>query len=211
MTVIYLRAGLYAEGPSDYRFLCPLLDRLIAELAASLFPASHEVGETLGIDTRVQGSRADRIAAAVAENIDACTVFVVHADGGGDPAGARQSAVDPGLARARDQVRLGFGAAACIPVRELEAWMLADSEPFRAILGRGVTPSLPEDPERDLDPKATLRRILGRMRGEPTRIYALFGELVRLDALRALPAFRDFEKDLTAALRSVDPLDHQDR
>ncbi len=37
--VIYLRAGLYAEGPTDYQFLRPLLDRLLNELAARALPA----------------------------------------------------------------------------------------------------------------------------------------------------------------------------
>jgi hypothetical protein len=27
--MIYLRAGLYAEGPTDYYFLLPLLDRML--------------------------------------------------------------------------------------------------------------------------------------------------------------------------------------
>jgi len=36
--VIYLSAGLYAEGPSDYQFLCPLVDRFMEEIAAALFP-----------------------------------------------------------------------------------------------------------------------------------------------------------------------------
>jgi len=40
--VIYLRAGLYAEGPSDYQFLRPLLDRLLNELAAPLFAGNYE-------------------------------------------------------------------------------------------------------------------------------------------------------------------------
>jgi hypothetical protein len=66
---VYLRAGLYAEGPSDYDFLLPLLDRLLPSLAASRFPGAFEVAESLGIDAPypAQGERAERIAAAIAD------------------------------------------------------------------------------------------------------------------------------------------------
>jgi hypothetical protein len=34
--MIYIRAGLYAEGPTDYDFLLPLLDRLLGDGGAAL-------------------------------------------------------------------------------------------------------------------------------------------------------------------------------
>lgn len=56
--MIYLRAGLYAEGPTDYHFLRPLLDRLLNDLAAPLFAGNYEIADTLGIDARVpRGTR----------------------------------------------------------------------------------------------------------------------------------------------------------
>src|SRR5262249_48336692 len=48
--VIYIRAGVYAEGPTDYDFLLPFLDRLLDTLAASLFAGAYEVASTAGID-----------------------------------------------------------------------------------------------------------------------------------------------------------------
>lgn len=36
--MIYLRAGLFAEGSSDYDFLLRLLNRLIEAIAAALYP-----------------------------------------------------------------------------------------------------------------------------------------------------------------------------
>lgn len=41
--MIYLRAGLYAEGPTDYDFLLPLINRLLREIAAQTFPGANEV------------------------------------------------------------------------------------------------------------------------------------------------------------------------
>jgi Domain of unknown function (DUF4276) len=206
--MIYIRAGVYAEGPTDYDFLLPLLDRLLDSLAASLFSGAYEVGSTAGIDApRVAGGgRAERIAAAVDDWWGACTLFVIHSDGAGDPASARENCVEPGVEAARSKrAELPLLVAACIPVREIEAWMLVDPEAFRTILGEGSEQACPADPEREIDPKATLRRILkeGGVRRPPERLYAFFGERVRLDALRSLPAFQVFEREIVTALRAL--------
>lgn len=207
--MIYLRAGLYAEGPSDYAILLRLIPRALDALGASLFPGACEVGDTLGIDapaSQKSTKRCDKIAAAVEANFDLCELFIIHSDGAGDPSAARRTCIDPGvyLAQAKHPDRL-LVAVACVPVREIEAWLLADAKPFRDLLGQGVNPALPADPERDLDPKATLRRILleGGARRGPESVYAFIGENVELKALRALPAYRAFEDDLTRAIHAV--------
>ncbi len=93
----------------------------------------------------------------------------------------------------------------CIPVREIEAWLLTDRDAFRALLGSGFDAELPAEPEREIDPKATLRKLLKESgaRCGLESIYALFGERVRIEALRSLPAFRAFEKELSDALELV--------
>jgi hypothetical protein len=210
--MIYLRAGLYAEGPTDYQFLRPLLDRLMDELAASSYAGQYELGECLGIDAPAGGSypdRADRIAAAVHAHRDECTLVVIHSDGAGDPVRARSEQVTPGIdaARARCADR-PVATAACIPVREIEAWMLADPDVF-LLVGSSTPPACPAEPEREVDPKATLDRLLAdsgarRRRQRPRdRAYALFGENVRLACLRRLPAFVSFETELASAIAEV--------
>lgn len=204
--MIYLRAGLYAEGPTDCAFLPPLLDRLMDELAASSFAGQYELGDCLCIDAphSTAADRADRIAAAIHEHWERCTVFIVHSDGAGDPDKARREQVDPGIdaARARRTDR-PVAAAACIPVREIEAWMLADPEVFRQIGGK-FPPGCPAAPESELDPKLTLRRLLkesGVRRPRPD--YAFFGANVRFECLRTLPAFVSFEQELSHAIEET--------
>jgi hypothetical protein len=177
-------------------------------MAAPLFPGAYEVGPTAGIDapSRVAGGRAERVAAAIDASWDACTLFVVHADGAGNPEGARRNNVEPGLVAARSaHPDRTIPAVACVPVREIEAWLLADPGVFHTILGGSSSPACPPDPEREIDPKATLRRILkdGGARRPPERMHAFFGERVRFDALRKLPAFQAFETDLLAALHEI--------
>jgi hypothetical protein len=141
-----------------------------------------------------------RIAAHWAE----CTLLIIHADGAGDPDEARRNCVTPGIEAARSKIP-DIVTAACIPVREIEAWMLADAEVFRTLLGGKSQPALPAEPEREADPKLTLGRILkeGGMRREPEELYRLFGEEVRFEALRTLPAFVAFESELSAAVQAV--------
>ncbi|MRG97089.1 DUF4276 family protein [Polyangium spumosum] len=203
---IYLCAALYAEGPSDYEFLSPLIRRVLDLLGNKLFPSRVDVAETIGIDAPrpYPAKRDDRIAAAVAEHWGAFTLLVIHADGAGDPDEARQTCVTPGTALAQ-QDHPSLVSVPCVPVRELEAWMLADMEAFHTLLGRGASPSLPADPEREADPKQTLRRILqaGDFRRGSERAHRLFGEEVRFEALRKLPAFQRFETDLSEAIQTI--------
>ncbi|MBA3547756.1 MAG: DUF4276 family protein [Nannocystis sp.] len=207
--MIYLRAALFAEGSSDYDFLLRLLNRLIEWIAAALYPGDYEVAETIGIDAPrplQKGKRADRIAAACIEYEGLFELLVIHADGDTDPHAARTERIEPGIAALHAVTReQPIVAVPCIPVREIEAWMLADAGAFQERLGSKVAPALPGDPEREGDPKAALQQILkdGGARRLPASIYAFFGERVALKTLRSLPAFQTFEAELTAAIREV--------
>jgi hypothetical protein len=108
--MIYHCAGLYAEGPTDYRFLCLLITRLVHDLCAG----SAYVADTAGIDApnSKRLRREERVAAAVDEYWEQCTLFIVHGDGAGDPEAARQHLIDPGIARARER-HPDLAAVAC--------------------------------------------------------------------------------------------------
>ena len=172
-------------------------------------PGQYELGECLGIDAPAGAyeNRAQRIAAAMHAHRDECTILIIHSDGAGDPERARREQVASGIeaVRARCADR-AVAAAACIPVREIEAWMLADPELF-SLVGRSTPPACPAEPERELDPKATLDRLLAdsgvRRRRGVSPVYALFGENVRLTCLRMLPAFVNFEQELVRAIEEA--------
>lgn len=207
--MIWLCAGVYAEGPTDDRFLCNLLNRILPPLAIEVCKGGFDMGETRRISEprRMRGaSREERIAAVIEESWSECTLFVVHSDGEGAPAEARRERIEPGLARAR-RVRPDLAAAACVPVRETEPWMLADPDAFCRIFETDRLPTLPRDPEAEADPKAVLAAALcslgARMGRGVDEYYAVLGAEVRLDALRRLPAFQQFEKELRAAIAVI--------
>lgn len=209
--MIFLCAGVYAEGPTDDRFLCTLLDRFLPLLAHEICRSPVEMGDSRRIDeprAMRRASREERIAAAIERSWGECTLFVVHGDGAGTPDLARERQVEPGLSRAR-LLHPGLAAAGCVPVRETEAWMLADEDAFRRAFEIERAPELPRDPEAELDPKKTLEKTI-RDLGAPMRrrgaqdYYALLGAEVDPEALRRLPAFRRFEADLRAAIAQLD-------
>jgi len=203
--VSYLCAGLYAEGRTDYWLLLPLLDRLLPELAAELLPEVPIISPSVGIDAPrpPPRRREDRIAAAVREwHWNPCNLIVVHADGAGDPERAVRESVEPGILLARSE-RPGLAAAACVPVREIEAWLLADALPYRKLLSRAGPLSLPGDPEGVLDPKRAFREVLtqsGAAALDGAELYAFFGANLDPLALRRLPAFCRFEEQLSLAI-----------
>ena len=206
--MIYIRAGLYAEGRTDYEFLLPLVNKLLNELAAKLFLGDYELAETLGIDAPhgMSGGRAEKIQRAVVDYIDYCDLFILHADGAGDPDDARRTQISPGADLAHAVVlHSHFYLVACVPIREIEAWLLVDSKPFERILGRATPIVLPGQPEAEIDPKSCLRKILkdGDARIPLNEAYRAFGENVRLEKLRSLSAFRTFEDELEQALKAL--------
>ena len=123
--------GLYAEGPTDYRFLVALLDNLLPQIATEALPEIPIVGQTVAIDARTPApsSRAERIVAAIDSYRAECNLFVVHADADNDPEAAVRDRIHPGLALA-SQRWPDIALATCVPVRAIEAWMLVDPDVF---------------------------------------------------------------------------------
>jgi hypothetical protein len=199
--VVYLRPALFAEGRTDYYFLLPLLNRMLRDTAARLFPGAHEVEEARGIDSAgAENERAERIAAAIREYEDLIDFLVIHSDGAGDPQKVRRELVEPGIEVARTAVPgKPVPAVACIPVRELEAWLLVDENVFGEQLGLAV--ELPKAPDHEVDPKQLLHKLLDRRRRR-TNYYEIFGEQVSFEKLRRLSAFREFEAELTQVVQS---------
>jgi len=217
--VHYLGLALYAEGPTDYQFLTPLLPRLCAHLCATESPARVDVGEVVPLnhpDAVRDRPRDERIVAAAAMHDGAWNIVFVHADGAGDPAKARAEAVQPAL----DALQARFpGAApgvAVVPVRETEAWLLVDGDALRSAFGVNLSDSqlgLPNPrhlAESCIDPKALLDAAfmatgptgLRKRKGTSPMLNAL-GDQVSLDCLAHLPSFRRLTDDLRTTLRHM--------
>lgn len=101
-----------------------------------------------------------------------------------------------------------------IPVRMVEAWMLADPQALAIALGTGVEPKklgLPDQPQRVesiRDPKATLEAVIAKTcqgrsnqrHVSPGAYYAVLGETISLERLDRVPAYAAFRQELEGTL-----------
>ncbi|MDO4682952.1 MAG: DUF4276 family protein [Lautropia sp.] len=209
----YLSLALYAEGPTDYRFLSPVLRRMCEDMCAAHVRGAVEVTEVWPLDhpeALRDAPREQRILAAARMAQGRWRLLFVHTDGDGDADRARRERVDPALVLLGAEMS-GAGVGV-VPVRETESWMLADGDALRTVFdttlddrGLGLPPA--GLIEREREPKQLLSRCFdrarpgarGRRHSELDHLSRL-GDEVNLAALRRLPSFRSLEADVHAAL-----------
>lgn len=202
----YLGLALYAEGPTDYYFLRPLLQRLCEDLCARGARQPVEFSAVLELDDPIQlknASRDARIVGAAKAAKGAWQLLFVHSDGEAAPA----------LARLQQEFGEAYAGVAVVPIRETEAWAMFDIEAVREVFGTTQTADdlgLPlgaamaeatADPKRTLDDAFLATNPSGRRRkqGVSPMLNAL-GERASLQRLRQLPSFVVLETELREAL-----------
>jgi len=216
--VLHLGLALYAEGPTDYYFLRPLLIRLCEDICTREAPQPIELSEVFSLNTlpHMQNApRAQRVVEAARAALGAWRILFVHADGAGDPDRARRQQTDPALEVLQRELREHGIGVAVVPVRETEAWAIVDGDALRQVFGTELTDSelgLPSvrQLESVSDPKAVLSSAFlatnptgRRRRAGPTPLLNAIGEKVSLDRLRRLSAFQALENDLKVALKEL--------
>lgn len=210
----YLGLALYAEGPTDYYFLQPLLRRLCEDVVVTRGKGVTEVSEVLGLnhpEEATQQNRGERILAAGNLANGSWNVLFVHADGAGDAEKSRREQVLPGI----EAINPGQGVPV-VPVRETEAWALVDGDALRQAFGCTLSdhdlglPTKVKEVERVADPKLVLDGALSaahqnyRRRSQSISQYlGSLGEQTNLCKLRELPSFSRLETDLIQALRNL--------
>jgi len=214
----YLGLALYAEGSTDYYFLRPLLQRLCEELCASEALAPVEVSEVLELNhpsETNEEAREERVLAAAREARGSWRILFVHADGANDPVRARDEQVEPSLGLLRDAFESEGIGVAVVPVRETEAWAIADGDAIRSAFGTNLNDGQLGLPSRRAvetaaDPKAVLQAAFlatkpsGRRRKQGTSPYLnTLGEEVSLDQLRELRTFKKLIDELRVALKQL--------
>jgi hypothetical protein len=212
----YLGLALFAEGPTDYRFLPPVLRRATEDLCLRLARSTIEVGEVLALyapnDYR-DAELATQILEAAREANGAFNILFVHTDGASDSVGAYKQRVKPAAQRIAVELGGQQRTVGVVPVREMEAWTLADGDALRGAFGTVLDntglgiPTKAREVEGLFDPKQILEQaytkvIGGKRRGrrKAADFFDAIGERVRLERLREVPAYHSFEEELHLAL-----------
>lgn len=212
----WLGTALYAEGPTDVRFLQPLLQRVCTQMCSVGCSAPVEVSDVLDLQPlpRTHGqSRGDRIAAAAREAHTAWSILFIHADADSDQERAIRERVEP--ARALLRADRGAQTVGVVPVRMTETWAMADLRALKSAFGTtmsdhelGLADVVAHGADRLTDPKATLaaafRASHAKRRARSVAPYlGLIGETASFNELRKLDAYRLMESELRVALQTL--------
>lgn len=212
----YLGLALFAEGRTDHAFLSPLLRRVTEEVCRRRVEEDVEVSEVTSVHSQVRASakpRLERILEAAREAFPDWQVLFVHTDANGDESRSRDERVSPAVAAIREEFASDGRGVGVVPVRETEAWALADGAALREALGVRLSdeqlgaPAEPRAVEDLSDPKRDYERAcLGhrRSRGPAPSVYLpRLGETISLEALSRVPAFGRLRAELVKTLREL--------
>lgn len=189
----YLTPGLLTEGPEDEAFLSELVIRQL-DLMSAESVVGFETGAVQSYPCRTVASAVD-VTEAATVLLGYCDIVLVHHDHNERDKFTRlREAVD-----ATSQSLVGV-----IPVRETEAWQLADRGLLAELLPGADLLTVPDrvkDLEKLADPKKVLAGLVGR-RSSAT-FARLLGESVDLARLAQLSAYQRFLDDLNSALKEL--------
>jgi hypothetical protein len=218
--------GLFAEGRTDESFLPIIIQRTAKEL---LSLHGHPEIDVLLPNVMSKPSSTSILEECIlhaAHEAYGHHALIVHSDA--DDRGYKQTLVErfhPGYERVQ-RARISENNVCehlvpIIPVRMLEAWMLADSDALCHMMGTKVKKQASKLPailgipakaklvESETDPKDTLNnaikraypgqsRVWGSIRG---RLYEELAFKISLDRLYQVPSYQQFTHDLTTALK----------
>jgi hypothetical protein len=188
----YLTVTLFCEGREDAHFLEGVVARQLAVLDVT--DPGFDVGDVLTQPCRTVES-AERIDAAISLAADEFHLLLIHHDHN------ERAKIDVLRRRVDPTVPKETRLIAVVPVRETEAWVLADPVAFPRGSQVGLLPTRPRDVETIPDPKLLLKQVLGRPYDE--RIAELIGERIDLDRLALVPGYQAFLEDLDTALKEL--------
>ncbi len=215
-----LAIAFHGEGPTDWRFFRPLIERLITRLLHTL---ADEEWEVLVVDEfQTEGDSYLQKVHSLCNQLKGYHMLILHRDGTPSFDEVRQNHFNKVFQD--EQFRtVEFHFVPLIPVKETketEAWMLADNqwltEELKGLGGKPEHVNLPGPGEIEsiADPKQRLEQIIREANAHRSRrqrkrmleisfLYESAGSKVRIEALKALSAFQEFEHSLRQALQEI--------
>lgn len=197
--------AFYGEGHAEYTFLVKVVERLLVELLPHAYIQSFHERQPDG------NNQTERIVSLAQAGYQ---LVVFHADADSSDT---QTAYDNHFAPALKQLNaegIDHRLIPVIPVRNTEAWMCADFAAFQEVIGTDLSasdlnfPSQPHEVEKIPDTKSFLKQAISQARGrrrrvKPGEIYEPLAERIRLDILKKVPAFQEFQQQVTVTLKKA--------
>lgn len=192
-----LRPGLVAEGEADEMFLGPVIYRQLRRTVERYAGSVAEVKPT-----EAGGCRSirefDRVVDTVLDLAADCDLIFVHNDcnerGKADRVAAR-------LQGRPNQTPI----LPLVPVRETEAWLLADAAVWPGLAGADVhaLPGCARDVEKLRDPEQDLARVVPSRAPRRRDFFDYIGRNIDLTALAHVPAYARWLADTEDILKEL--------
>ena len=215
--------ALYAEGSTDESFLPEIIKRTTKSILSqhSIQPIRVDLPYSK-CNKPADIVKRDQCILYIARETAIYDALVIHSDG--DSRGYEQTLIElfqPGKKLVLDAKDRNEDICAdlvpLIPVRMTEAWMLADPDALRTVLGKKVEaralgiPTKAKLVEKELKPKKTLEHIIQVAYPQQprdwkylkTKLYMGLGSEISLKRLSEVPSYQQFVQDLTAVLQTL--------
>jgi hypothetical protein len=208
--------GLMAEGKTDYRFLEPIVEKVLIEIV-------FECQGQIDIDVRVidfdKGNNfTDSVLNASQKGHQeyGITMLIIHTDADDISSdNAYKFKIDPALSLLKKQPEETHckNVAALVPIQETEAWMLADKSILIKQIGtrkNQVELKINGHPEKFKNPKERIEEAIRIGRSDMPKklrdslqvsdLYSFLGQSLQIENLRNFNSFLDFEKNVRQLL-----------
>src|SRR5579884_4297501 len=207
-----LSLALYCEGNTDRDFLPIIIQRTAQDILNKRARGYVEALAVDVIDANKQKDGKDILEAAI--KTYGYHALVVHKDADSRTyKETREQCFEPGYLLVQNNRDIACEyVIPIIPVREVEAWMIADHEILRQILvlqERLQNLGLPKRAalvENDPDPKITFNKVVSRaskerrLRISRESLYTTLAEQIRLERLAQVAAYQKFLGELSQVL-----------
>lgn len=208
---IQLYIGYTGEGTTDKRFLVEIISNTFAEVALD---CRNDISIEEIVLVNVEKNKFVEMMTEASKKTfeEGLSVLCIHADAdkktSKDIYANKFTPLFDNLSRLDNKLYCK-NIVPIIPIIETESWMLADKELLKArINAKGKTNSelgIERQPESYADPKTVIENAIRlAQQDKPKRrqnlkiadLYEELGQAIKLDQLRTIPSFRDFENNV---------------
>lgn len=214
MTQLFI--GLIAEGNTDYRFLKPIIEKALVDIA---YDCKGQIDiDVKAIDCDKGDSFTDYVLNASKRGNQefGITMLIVHTDADDSSSNnTYENKINPAKTLLGQQSNSTHckNLAALIPIRETEAWMLADKAVFIKFIGTKKNENelnINGNPETFNNPKQKIEDAIRIGRADmPKKLrnnlkisdsYSYLGQAIQIESLKTFQSYIDFENNIKQEL-----------
>ncbi len=223
--MIQIFVGLIAEGATDHRFLKPIVEKSLVDIA---FDCQGQVDIEVRVIECAKGTTfTDYVSNAAQKGHQeyGISILIVHSDADNHNA---ENTYHNKILPAKDKLEQQSDETHCkrmaalVPIYETEAWMLAD----KALLIKQIRTDKSEselningNPETFNNPKERIEEAIRIGRSDLPRkirnalsiseLYDYLGGAIQIEKLRAFSSYQDFENNIRQELAKLNYLNPQ--